>query len=408
MGRAWAMVLVMLICATAGAAANNLLTPIMATMLAELNMPVTYGGTLSSIFVGMNALASIPIGMLIQRFGIKKVGIVGILILLAGSIMGAFCQNASMLVVVRIIQGIGYTAPVVLSPIVLSQWFPEEKLSFPVGVAGAYAGLGSLVILQAANIAIPMGGWRAVFIAVSIIVAVSLVLFMTVKEGPYAAKEKKAEEDAADKPRFRDALKIPQIWLLILIYFCCGASMKAFFPFSAMIYTDLCGVDPATANNLASIFSFGMIFAGAIGGAIVSMAGKKRGIAFAIVIMVGICSIATGFWLSSPTQAWIFVIVAGFTTAAIPPLATAAVPDVVEDKRLIPVAMSLFLCIGQFVAGMVGPIISSFAQQIGGSWNAAGYPVILFAIICSACAIIVGRQILKKDAAAAKEEAKEL
>lgn len=396
--RAWVVVLVMLVCTTAAAAANNLLTPIMATMLEDLGLPTTYGATLSAIFVAMNAICSIPVGFLVQKFGIKTVGCVGLVVLVLGSVLGAVSGNAVVLIAARVIQGIGYTAPVVLSPIILAQWFPESKLSLPIGIAGAYAGLGSLVVLQSANIVMPVGGWHAVFWACTAFVAVSLILFVFgAKPGPYVAVKKEEKGDRADRPHFTNALKVPEIWMLILIYFGCGCSMKAFFPFSAMIYTDLCGVDAATANTLASVFSFGMIFAGAIGGAIVSAAGKKRGIAFALIIIIGMVAISWGFFINSPLQAWIFVVIAGFTVVAIPPLATAAVPDVIDDKRLIPIAMSLFLCLGQFVAGMVGPYVSAVAQQIGGTWNAAGVPVMVFAVLSSICAILIARKMLKKD-----------
>lgn len=397
--RAWLVAIVILLCSMSAAASNNILTPIMKSVLAEYNLPTTYGATLASVLMAINAIVTIPFGVLVNKYGIRKCGIIGLTILAIGAIVGATSTNPITLVIARCIQGVGYVAPLVLMPIILAQWFPKHKLGIAIGVCSAYAGIGNLMMLQTSNLVVPAWGWHALWWVLLVIIVVVMLLFVAfVKPGPgEAIVNAERNKPKAERASFRDVLKCPEVWMLTLVYLCFGMGVRGYAPFMSMIFQEQCGVSAAVANNLSSVLTFISIFGAMLGGIIYAKAGKKRGTALPIIVFLSLGMIFLGFFIQSPEIAWIYVVFCGLFRPMVPGAITSALPEVSPSPAVLAFAVSIFTAVGQFCGGMLGPYMVSIAQTIGGSWKAVCVPVGCLWVLATIFAIFVGHSISKSE-----------
>jgi len=106
------------------------------------------------------------VGVLIDRFGPRRIIVPGILILTLGLILCAFVQTLTQFYLFYgIIVGSGNTCIGVISySIILSYWF-EKKRGLASGVAASGIGLGTFALVPLSQYFISTLGWRMTFVA---------------------------------------------------------------------------------------------------------------------------------------------------------------------------------------------------------------------------------------------------
>lgn len=98
--------------------------------------------TLSAAFLGMSSLCT---GKLSSIIGKKKLLIIGSVLFSAGGVLTGFAPNFTMLLICRVIEGIGAGAAITVSMTLVPELFPDEKESNQIigmnGVATALCGI---------------------------------------------------------------------------------------------------------------------------------------------------------------------------------------------------------------------------------------------------------------------------
>jgi MFS family permease len=111
-------------------------------------------------------------------YGKKKILLVLLSLYVVGITAGGFAHNITLLLVSRIIQGVGLAAvPAAFS--LLRDTFPPAKLAIAVGVFGSAYSAGSVVGLLVGATIIQMFGWHSTFL--SIVPFAAAVTFMIAK-----------------------------------------------------------------------------------------------------------------------------------------------------------------------------------------------------------------------------------
>lgn len=92
-----------------------MLLPVLASYTTNLHAaPITIGIAIG-IYGLMQAMLQIPFGMLSDRFGRKQLILIGLLLLIIGSIIGIFANNIIWIIIARSVQGAGAIGCVVLA-----------------------------------------------------------------------------------------------------------------------------------------------------------------------------------------------------------------------------------------------------------------------------------------------------
>jgi predicted MFS family arabinose efflux permease len=139
----------------------------------EFSLSASQLGFMSSLFFAAYAVAQIPIGVSLDRWGPRYV-VPGMMMLsVAGSLIFATAQSLLMLSIGRALIGVGMASTLMGSLKAFSLWFPPHRFAT---AAGILMGIGSSGALAAAT---PLAwvsetvGWRAAFVWGALVITLS-------------------------------------------------------------------------------------------------------------------------------------------------------------------------------------------------------------------------------------------
>jgi sugar phosphate permease len=230
----WVMVAVafalILLGAGTRAAPGALLLPIQADT-GWTTSQVTIAGALGLVLLGLGGPVS---GVLIDRFGVRRLTVAALLVTAAGMGLSALASEIWHLVLLFGIVG-GFGAGLLassLGPIVANRWFFRHR-GLVVGVFGAAASAGQLIFFPVLTSLAGEAAWRPAVIVLAVLVALSAVpALLLIREGPAAVGERPLGQPEgaptvsqhADPGIMRRAIRTPAFWLLAGTFFVCGAT----------------------------------------------------------------------------------------------------------------------------------------------------------------------------------------
>ncbi len=149
---------------------NAVIGPVIAS---ELSLPDNALGLLTSTYFLAFGAAQLPLGMLLDRYGPRRVE--SGLLLLAGTGVALFALSDTLggLAAGRALIGLGVSACLMASLKAFTLWFPLERQASLTGWVMASGGLGALAAAKPLEIAIGFTSWR--LIALGLAVATVLV-----------------------------------------------------------------------------------------------------------------------------------------------------------------------------------------------------------------------------------------
>lgn len=151
-------------------------------LMRDLGIGASGLGLLTSAYFLGFGLFQIPLGLLLDRWGPRRVEAALLLVAALGCTVFALGQDLQTLAVGRALIGLGVSACLMASFKAFSQWFPAERmpsLSATIMVAG---GLGALSASVPVAAALPLLGWRGVFASVAVLLVGAAALLMTTPE----------------------------------------------------------------------------------------------------------------------------------------------------------------------------------------------------------------------------------
>jgi MFS family permease len=133
---------------------------VMATPLAnELGLGAGDLGLLTSVYFLAFAAAQIPIGMLLDRYGPRRVQSLLMLVAAFGSALFAASENFSMLLLGRALIGLGVASALTAGMQALVLWFPKERVPLLNGWMVMLGALGAVTATWPAELLLASIGW---------------------------------------------------------------------------------------------------------------------------------------------------------------------------------------------------------------------------------------------------------
>jgi MFS family permease len=153
-------------------------------IMRELAFSASDLGLLTSAYFLGFGLFQIPLGLLLDRFGPRRVEAVLLLLAAAGCLVFAKGHSLPTLAGGRALIGLGVSACLMGSFKAFSQWFPMERMPALTATIMIAGGLGALSSSLPVAMVLPWLGWRGVLYAVAGVLVLSSALLMTVPEHP--------------------------------------------------------------------------------------------------------------------------------------------------------------------------------------------------------------------------------
>lgn len=154
----------------------------------EFHLDAVGMGYLFSSFIWSYALFLLPMGMLIDRFGAKRLASVGIAVWSAATVLTGAATNFASLMTARLVMGGGESSSNPVGAKVIRQWFPAGERGMVTAMfnSGSYAGPAICSVLLGALVA--SVGWRWSFVIAGGIGFVWLAAWMLWFDAPESTK----------------------------------------------------------------------------------------------------------------------------------------------------------------------------------------------------------------------------
>jgi len=371
-------------------------------LAAELNISAAGLALLSSSFFLAFAIAQIPVGMLIDRFGPRQTMLWSTALALAGCLVFAFGTDLNTLVLGRVLMALGCSSFYVAPLAIYSRWFKPKYFSTVIGVQLGLSGLGLLAATSPLAFAASTIGWRWSFIIVAVLAGLSglLVLWWVSDDPPGAPQAEHKKENLAES--FRGLLAVtrtPSFWPIFIMFVTNYAVVITILglwggPYLAHVY----GHDLETRGFYLLVLAVSSMVSVFVWGPADRLFGNYR----TPVLLGAFGTLAMLVWIivagkMSPTALFVWFALYGFVTAY-PPVLTAQ-GRALFPPELVGRGLTLFnlatmggVFIFQFVTGVVIEFMAP---------NQTVYPLVAyqaaFAIQAVLLAISIGCYLLARD-----------
>lgn len=148
----------------------------------ELAMTASGLGLLTSAYFLGFGLFQLPLGLLLDRFGPRRVEASLLLVAAAGCALFGVGESTTTLALARGLIGLGVSACLMASFKAFSQWFPAEQLPSLTATIMVAGGLGALSASVPVEAALPLLGWRGLFFMSAALLVATAAYLMTVPD----------------------------------------------------------------------------------------------------------------------------------------------------------------------------------------------------------------------------------
>jgi MFS family permease len=156
--------------------------PMLTLLIPELGLTGVQAGTLMAVSWIPGVFFAVPAGILIARYGGRKLGTLGLLSLATGLILMAFSSTFELLALARFILGIGVTftgAPPIAWAI---KWFSPEDRGFVSGILASGFGTGGIIGVFAMGYILSVFGIFLTAVSFGFLSLVCMLLFLIVRQ----------------------------------------------------------------------------------------------------------------------------------------------------------------------------------------------------------------------------------
>jgi len=141
-------------------------------------------GYLSGAYNWTYALCQLPIGVLLDRFGVRRIGRISTLLWSVASFGAAIAPGIGGLFAARLALGVGEAPTFPANAKAVGYWFPQEERSLATSIFDAAAKFASAVGVPLIGIVLLKVGWRWSFAITAIVSFLYFLLFWRVYRDP--------------------------------------------------------------------------------------------------------------------------------------------------------------------------------------------------------------------------------
>ena len=352
---------------------NAVLAP---QLLSELDINAADLGLLTSVYFITFAAFQLPLGILLDRFGPRRIEALLLLVAALGAALFARADSLAGLVAGRALIGLGVSACLMAAFKAYVLWFPRQRLPMINGLQVAAGGLGALFATAPVQALLQFTDWRGIFTGLAgVTLLAAAIVFWVVPRDP-VPQERLRWSDQVNG--LRTILTSLQFWRVAPWSTLNQASFLALLGLWLGPYLrDTLALDAAAAAHTLFVSACGMVV-GYIGLGLLAERLSRRGIApmrvgaagmFVFIIMM--------IWmtLQLPHRHFLFWGLFGlFGTSGIITYAVLSQRFAAELAGRVNTALNLLVFVAAFAAQWgIGAVIDMWPQAETGGYAQAAY-----------------------------------
>ena len=286
-------------------------------------------GTLAATYFYVYTVLQIPVGVLADTLGPRRILTAGSLLAAAGSLAFALAPTWEVAAAGRTLVGVGVSVAFIAILKVSAVWFPANRFATLNGITMLVGNLGAVIAGAPLAWIVTRTSWRAVFVALALLsLALGLATWWKVRDRPeelgYAAANAAASSAAAAPTHWLRALgrvlANPATWPGFFVNVGIGGSYLAFAGLWAVPYlVDAYRMPRVVAAQHASLLLLGVAFGAIVVGTISDRLGSRRGVMRVYALLYALSWtpwLAHAPWPSWATHGWFLLmglLLPGFT-----------------------------------------------------------------------------------------------
>lgn len=264
-------------------------------------LSATSFATFSSVCFYPYMLMQLPVGLLADRWGVRKTVSAGCFVTALGTLLFSVSGSFTVACVGRALVGLGISTPVVCTQKTAATWFPENRVATASALAGTIGNFGGLCAQTPLALLAGYLGWRATFTsagAVTLLFAILCAVFL--RDQPVGAQGGTVSKRAEDRERAKEPLTVtlkkifrnPRIVILLVVMFVQMGIYQMFSGTWGISYlSDVFGYTNLEASGFTSWMMVGMMTFYLLIPVISDQIKRRK------LLLVGISAVTFGVWL---------------------------------------------------------------------------------------------------------------
>jgi NNP family nitrate/nitrite transporter-like MFS transporter len=275
-----------------------LLGPLGVAIAKQLHLDPAHKGLMVATPVLAGAVLRVVVGVLVDRYKPKRVGIGAQIVVIAGLIAAWFIgiDSFAATLLLGCVLGLAGASFAVALPLA-SAWYPPEHQGTALGLAGAGNSGTVLAALFAPGLALAFGWQNVIGLAAIPLSATLLVFILMAKDSPRVAPAKSLAA-------YLDLLRVPDAWWFMFFYSVTFGGFVGLASSLTIYFNDQYGLSPVTAGYCTAAVVFVGSMVRPMGGAVADRVGGVR--ALTVLYALAACAFATistgisSIWLVMP------------------------------------------------------------------------------------------------------------
>lgn len=333
---------------------------------ADLRLDLVTAGWVISMFNVIGTLLGMVIGAFADRLGHRRVILAGLALVAASSLAGSAAGGGLVLLATRFFEGLGFMMVVVAGPalIVRATEARDMKLSF--GIWGCYMPAGSAVMMACAPLLLAPWGWRGLWIANAVLVALFAAILARATRS--LARPRGAAASSSLLRDIRATITEPGPILLALSFGAYAMNYLIVLGFLPTILVESEGLTLTAATGLTA-FAIAMNVPGNLIGGMLVHRGVKPWLLLAVAsVALAVCGSAfyepsLPLWLR-----YLLCVVLSLVGGILPSSIFGAAPAHAPSPRLVATTNGLIMQ-GSNLGQSIGPPLAAAIAASAGDWH---------------------------------------
>ncbi len=290
-----------------------------------------------------------------QRLGFSRLFLTGTYLALLATIACGASPSLSVLIVSRMVQGIGIGAIVASSYALLALWVSAKRLGWAFGLLSTGAGVGMILGLPVGGFISSHFEWRWLFFGTApFLLALALLAHKSIPSDQPPARQ------LHPRMKLTDILKLPNVFAGLLMLFIFQGVMGGLRFLTPFILENQAGATPTVSGFIFLSYPLGFLLLSAWSGRQADTFSAKRLMLFASCLSLSACLLYLlfidrwGVWHFS-----VFLLLLGAATGLFTPPNNVAIlrglseADIQVVSTLIPISLNASLMFGTFSFGLI-------------------------------------------------------
>ncbi len=345
-------------------------------LVAELGLSASDIGLLTAAYFLTFALCQMPMGVLLDRFGPRRVDAVTLCVAALGALLFSIGDNRDELALARGLIGIGVSACLMASFVSITLWFPRQRWPLLNSVIMVMGGLGAVAGSGPVEAALRLTDWRGVFAGLSVatLAAAALILFVVPDKRSDRPPERLRRVVLGLKP----VLLSRAYWSAVpLIVFVQAANLAIIGLWAGLWLRDVAQLDSAATAWFLSLLNIGMTLGFLAIGVAGDWANRRKIALTSVMNAFCLCFFVSQIMVLlqvDAAAAWPWFLFGFFANGLIIayPMLAARLP--LEFSGRVNTSVNLASFIGAFLGQYaIGAVIDAFPRVAADAYAPAGY-----------------------------------